>query len=339
MRYKSVVVTRHGGPEVLAIAENDLRQPAAGEVRIRTLAAAVSRPDITVRTGEALYTGTPLGQKIPFVPGYAIVGIVDAIGEGVHEFALGDQVGALTVVGGYSEYVYWKSARLIAVPNRLNPVEVVPLILNYLVAYQTLHRFAAVKADERVLLIGASGGIGTALLQLGQLARLKMYALASRNKHAILARYGAIPMDYHTQDFVEVVHRAEPDGLHAVISGMTRMDYIRRGISVLRRGGRLVSFGEPDSFSTLFQVLRTMLSPNLLLSGKRLKLYGTSTYFLGNQKPYLEDWATLLKLLEEGKIRPVIEKTYPLLEAAQANALLESGQVTGNVVLVAPELL
>jgi NADPH:quinone reductase-like Zn-dependent oxidoreductase len=339
MKYKSVVVTRHGGPEVLVIAENDLRQPAAGEVRIRTLAAAVSRPDITVRTGEALYAGTPLGQKIPFVPGYAIVGRVDAVGEGVREFAVGNQVGALTVIGGYSEYVYWKSTRLISVPNRLNPVEVVPLVLNYLVAYQTLHRSAGIKTGERVLLIGASGGIGTALLQLGQLARLKMYALASRNKHAVLAHYGAIPIDYHSQDFVEVIRRAEPDGLDAVISGMTRMDYIHRGISVLRRGGRLVSFGEPDSFSTLFQVLRTMLSLNLLLSGKRIKLYGTSTYFLGNHKPYLEDWATLLKLLEEGKIRPIIEKTYPLLEAAQANALLESGQVTGNVVLVAPELL
>ncbi len=100
-----------------------------------------------------------------------------------------------------------------------------------------------------------------------------------------------------------------------------------------------MSFGEPDSFSTLFRILGTMLKVNLLPNGKTVKLYGTSTYFIGDKRPYLEDWAALFKLLEEGQIRPVIEKKFPILEAAQANALLESGQVTGNLVLVTPELL
>jgi NADPH:quinone reductase-like Zn-dependent oxidoreductase len=211
--------------------------------------------------------------------------------------------------------------------------------LNYIVAYQTLHRSAKIKSGDKVLIIGASGGIGTALLQLGKLANLKMYAVASRSKQAILVEYGAMPIDYHTQDFVAMVHQAEPDGLHAVINGMTRMDYIRGGLELLRKGGTLVSFGEPDSFSTLFRVLGTMLKVNLLPTGKKVKLYGTSTYFIGDKKPYLEDWARLFKLLEEGQIKPIIDRKFPILEAAQANALLESGQVTGNLVLVTPELL
>ena len=100
MKYKSVIVTRTGPPEVLQVMENALRPPAAGEVRIKVLAASVCRPDITVRTGEALYSGTPLGQKVPFVPGYSVIGVIDALGAGVTEVAVGDRVGALTVVGG-----------------------------------------------------------------------------------------------------------------------------------------------------------------------------------------------------------------------------------------------
>jgi NADPH:quinone reductase-like Zn-dependent oxidoreductase len=340
MKYKSVVATQLGGPEVLQVIENDLRAPSAGEVRIRTLAAAVCGPDISVRTGKALFTGTPLGQKIPFVPGYAIIGVVDAIGEGVNQVAVGERVGALLVIGGYSEYVYWRSDRLIPIPVGPDPAEAVILILNYIVAYQTLHRSAKVKSGDKVLIIGASGGIGTALLQLGKLANLKMYGIASRSKHSILTEYGAMPIDYHTQDFVEVIRQAEPEGLDAVISGMARMDYIHGGLALLRKGGRLVSYGEPEGgLPSLFRLLGKVITVNLLSNGKTLKLYGTSVYNLGKQKPFLEDWATLFKLLEEGKIKPIIEKKFPILEAAQANSLLESGKVTGNVVLVTPELL
>ena len=338
MKYKSVMATQKGSPEVLQIVENNLRPPAAGEVRIKVLAAAISRPDLTARTGEALYSGTPLGQKFPFVPGYAIIGDVDAVGEGVTNVTVGKRVGVLTIVGGYTEILYWRSDRLIPVPSKLNPAEAVTLILNYIVAYQTLHRSAKVKAGEKVLIIGASGGIGTALLQLGQLADLKMYAIASKSKHPTLAEYGATPIDYRTQDFVALIRQAEPNGLDVILDGMMSLDYIRRGLSLLRRGGRLVSFGEPRR-SEFFRVLATAIKNNLLPNGKSFKLYGTSFYFIGDKRPFLEDWATLFKLLAEGKIKPVIATKFPILEAAKANELLESGQVTGNIVLLAPELL
>ncbi len=339
MKYKSVVATKPGGPDVLQVIENDLRLPSAGEVCIKVLAASVCRPDVTVRTGEALYSGTPLGKKTPFVPGYSIIGDVEAVGEGVSGVAVGDRVGVLTVVGGYTEYLYWRSDRLIPVPRALDPAEAVTLVLNYIVAYQSLHRAAKIKAGEKVLIIGASGGIGTALLQLGKLAGLQMYGIASKSKHPILSEYGATPIDYHTQDFVDVIRQAEPEGLDAVLDGMMRLDYIRGSLSLLRRGGRLVSFGEPAGFFDLFRILGTCAAVNLLPNGKSYKLYGTSFYFVGDKRPFLEDWATLFNLLEEGKIKPIIEQKFPILEAAKANELLESGQVIGNVVLLAPELL
>ncbi|MBP1693762.1 MAG: NADPH:quinone reductase [Chloroflexi bacterium] len=339
MKYKSILVAQHGGPEVMQIVENDLRWPAAREVRIKVLAASVSRPDVSVRTGEALYTGTPLAQKLPFTPGYAVIGDVDAVGVDARRAAVGERVGVLTVTGGYTEMLYWRSDRLIPVPVGVDPAEAVTLILNYIVAYQTLHRSAKVKTGEMALIIGASGGIGTALLQLGRLADLKMYAIASKSKHSILTEYGATPIDYHTQDFVDEIQRAEPEGLDVVLDGMMRLDYIRRSLPLMRRGGRMVSFGEPASLPELFHILAIVAGVNLRPNGKSFKLYGTSTYFLGNRKPYLEDWTALFNLLEVGKIKPIIAAKFPILEAAKANELLESGQVTGNIVLLMPELL
>lgn len=332
MSYKSVAVVERGGPEALQVVENHLRPPAAGEVRVKVLATPVCGPDIQARYGQ-----TPVAPKIPFVPGYAIIGTVDAVGEKVSEASIGNRVGALTVSGGYAEYVYLDEQILIPVPETLDPAQAVTLILNYIVAYQTLHRSAKVQAGDKVVIIGASGGVGTALLQLGQLAGLGMYGIASGSKHAVLAEYGATPIDYHTQDFVEVIRQAEPDGLDAVFDGMV-WGYLDRGFSLLRRGGTWVQYGNPLSFSGLLRLLGRLVVLNVLPDGRSLKLYGTTASKFGRGR-YLEDWATLFRLLEERRIEPVIMKRFPILEAAQANALLESGEVIGNVVLVAPELL
>jgi NADPH:quinone reductase-like Zn-dependent oxidoreductase len=339
MKYRSVTVTRRGPPEVLEIIKNDLRAPLTGEVLVKILATPVCGPDISAR-----YSHTPFAPKTPFVPGYAIVGVVDAVGrpkrpsgEGVTNAAVGDRVAALTVSGGYAEYIFLGQEHLIPVPTALDPAEAVTLILNYLVAYQTLHRSAKVKAGDKVLIIGASGGIGTAFLQLGKLAKLTMYGIASKSKHHILTEYGATPIDYHTQDFVEVIRQAEPDGLDAVFDGMGG-DYFARGFSLLRRGGILVGYGNPQSFSRVLRLLGQVILFNLLPNGKSAKYYGTGAYRL-DKRPFMEDWAALFKLLEDGKIRPIIAARFPILEAAKANELLESGQVIGNVVLVAPELL
>ena len=242
----------------------------------------------------------------------------------------------MTIYGGYSEYVYFAADKLIPIPATVNPVEAVPLILNYIVAFQSMHRSAKVAAGEKVLVIGASGGIGTAFLQLGKLAGLKMYALASKSKHNVLTDYGAIPIDYHSQDFVEVIRLVEPDGLDVVFDGIGG-DYIKRVFSVLRRGGVFVGYANPFSLSRTFRFLAQIAIYTLLPNGRRAKYYSTGRSYL-NWRPFLEDWAELFRLLEEGKICPIIMQKFPILEAAQANALLESGQVIGNIVLVAPEI-
>jgi NADPH:quinone reductase-like Zn-dependent oxidoreductase len=190
-------------------------------------------------------------------------------------------------------------------------------------------------AGDKVLIVGASGGLGTAFLQLGKLAELTMYGLASPSKHSVLNEYGATPIDYHTQDFVEIIRRAEPEGLDFVFNGMGD-EYFERGLAMLRRGGVLVTFGGPESFGRFLLLVAKLIFYNVLPNRKSIKGYGTHR---GEIEPFKEDWGKLFTLLEEGRIRSVIAARFPILEAAKANELLESGQVIGNVVLLSPELL
>lgn len=330
MKYRSVIVTKRGGPEFLQIIEKELPPPLSGEAQIRILATPVCQDDVAVRVGNR-----PFLAKVPFVPGYSILGVVEAIGEDVTQAAVGDRVAALTNFGGYAEYITLPEEELVHVPEILHSAEAAVLILNYLVAYQVLHRIAMVKPGDKVLIVGASGGVGTAFLELGKLAELEMYGLASRSKQDILAEYGATPIDYHAQDFVEVIRDAEPEGLDFVFNGMGE-EYFERSLAILKRGGVLVHYGGPQSFSRFLLLMTKFILYNLLPNGKRIKGYGTHR---GEIEPFKEDWGELFTLLEEGKIKPVIAEKFPLLEARKANELLEGGQVTGNIVLLAPELI
>jgi len=330
MKYKSILVTQRGGLDGIQIADNELRPPMDGEARIRVLAAPVCQDDIAIRVGNR-----PFLKKPPYVPGYSFVGIVDSIGEGVTSVKVGDHVAGLTQYNSHAEFIYWNANKLVSVPETLDPAEVVTLILNYLVAYQILNRVVQVKTGDKMLLIGSSGGVGTAFLQLSRLAGLKIYGLASPSKFHILNEYGAIPIDYHTQDFVEVLRQAEPEGIEYVFNGMDE-EYFKPGLAVLRRGGVLVSYGAPQSFVGFLRFLMRYIFYNLLPNGKSIEGYGT--HRLGVDL-FKEDWTALFKLVEDGKIKPVITGRYPILEAIKAYELLESGQVTGNLVLLAPELL
>jgi NADPH:quinone reductase-like Zn-dependent oxidoreductase len=332
MKYKSIIVKKRGGPDVLQVVENELHAPSAGNVRIKVMAVPVCLPDVTARYGQ-----TPFCPRVPFSPGYAVIGTVDAIGRNVTNVAIGDRVGALTAYGGYAEYIYWDPDRLIPVPKTLDAAKAIPLILNYIVAYQIMHRTVKVKAGDKILIIGASGGIGTALLQLGKLANLKMYGIASKNKHSILTEYGARPIDYRTQNFVEEIRQAEPHGLDAIFDGVGG-DYFGPSYRLLRRGGRLVGYGNPLSTWGMLKFLGQVILFNLLPNGKSAVPYSTGLSGM-DWRPFLEDWTKLFKMLEDGLINPVIAARFPILEAGKANALLESGKVVGNIVLLAPELL
>src|SRR5512133_2030856 len=234
MRHKRVVVTRYGGPEVITAIEEDIPTPRAGEMRVKVLAAGVSLPDVLAREG--VHPETP---RVPYTPGWDLVGIVDQIGEGVSGFELGQTVAAMPISGCYAQYVCLPQRKFIPVPAGLNPAEAVSLVLNYVTAYQMMQRSAKVKPGQRVLIHGAAGGVGTALLQLGRLAGLEMYGTCSLRNASAVAELGGIPIDYEHQDFVAEVHQRTAGGVDVVFDSIGG-SHIWRSRKALHSGGIVV---------------------------------------------------------------------------------------------------
>lgn len=333
--YKSVIISEKGPPNVLKLIDNELREPLENEVRIKIICTGVGFTDVIMRYGHYIFA-----PKIPFVPGYEIIGTVDKLGKGVTNLSQGQLVAALTVHGGYAEYIYLPPEELVSVPENLDPKEALSLILNYVTAYQMLNRVAEVKQGQTILITGASGGVGNALLQLGKSAGLKMYGTASKKKHSLVTQLGGIPINYHSDDFTEIIHQEEPDGIDAVFDAIGWRS-ARQGYKLLRRGGTLVSFGQTGSLkngklNTITGLMDFFLPSilNLIPDGKRASFYGITGLYRKNPIPFREDLPRLFELLAAKKLKPVIDSVFPLSEAVRANEILEKGEAQGKLVLL-----
>jgi NADPH2:quinone reductase len=210
-----VVVNHYGGPEELRVVEEECPEPKAGEVRVMVQAAGVSLPDVMMREG--IHPETP---RLPFSPGWDLVGVVDRLGAGVSGLTPGQTVAALPIHGAYAEYVCLPYREWVPVPAGLDPAEAVSLILNYVTAFQMMHRSVKVVAGQRVLIHGASGGVGTALLQLGRLIGLEMYGTSSAKGASAVTDLSGISIDYRNQDFVREVYRLTGEGVDVVFDGI-----------------------------------------------------------------------------------------------------------------------
>ena len=344
---KRVVVDHFGGPEVLKVIEEDAPQPGPGEVRVRVLAAGVSFTDALIRAGT--YLG---GPKPPFTPGYELVGIVEELGPGCSRLAKGDRVGALTVWGADAERVCVPEKYAVEVPEELDPAEVVSLIFPYMTAYQMLHRTARVKRGETVLVHGAAGRVGTAALELGRLAGLRMFGTASARDRAAVERLGAVHIDYRNEDFLARVRELTGgEGVDVVIDGIGGAVALR-SFRALRvgdpvkgdPGGRLIMMGNYKTMShgrkswrgwlewwpaTVIVTLWGTLSPR-----RRAMGYRVQKLRIPHQDWFSEDFKVLLELLREDKIHPVVAERLPLSDARRAHEMLESSAAKGKLVLV-----
>ncbi len=215
MAYNKVVVSRFGGPDVLRIVEEPIPEPRPGQVRVKVLAVGVSYADLLMREGVH-----PEARRPPFTLGWDIVGVVDAVGDGVSGFQAGETVAALPVLGGYAEYICLAHDELVRVPASLDPLDAVALVFNYATAYQMMHRAVHLRPDHRVLIHSAAGGVGSALVQLGRLAGLEMYATVSPSKAKFVSGLVAGCIDYKTQDFVSEIRRLTGDGVDVVFDGI-----------------------------------------------------------------------------------------------------------------------
>ena len=344
MRNTRIVVTHYGGPDALQVVEEDLPEPKEGEVRVRVLAAGVSLPDVMAREG--IHPETP---PVPFTPGWDLVGVADRLGNGVSGVEPGQIVAAMPIHGAYTEFICLPQRELVPVPSGLDPAEAVSLILNYVTAYQMMHRSASVRAGQSVLIHGASGGVGTALLQLGRVAGLEMFGTCSPRGASAVSELGAIPIDYQRQDFVKEIHRLAGEGVDVVFDSIGGT-HIWRSRKALRSGGRVVAYGLTGSLSggrlasgrsggrhrfRAIAIFGLYIAVGWLLPGrKRVVPYSIQT--LKRLKPELfrQDLTTLLDLLKQQKIKPLVAQRLPLAEAGHAHELLGKGGVIGKIVLV-----
>ena len=344
MRHMRVVVTRYGGPDALRVVEEERPEPRRGEVRVRVQAAGVSLPDVMMREG--VHPETP---RVPFTPGWDLVGVVDQLGDRASGLEPGQVVAALPITGAYAEYVCLPRRELVPVPPGLDAAEAVSLVLNYVTAYQMLHRSARVRPGQRALVHGAAGGVGTALLQLGRLAGLTMYGTCSARGTSAASALGGVPIDYQRLDFVTEVRRLTGDGVDVVLDGIGG-SHIWRSRRALRRGGTVVAYGITSSLRggrsvsgrpgrrqrlRPVAVFALYIAAGWLLPGrKRVRPY--SIQWLKRLRPawFRQDLSALFDLLARRRIEPVIARRFPLAEARQAQEALGQGGVTGKIVLV-----
>jgi NADPH:quinone reductase-like Zn-dependent oxidoreductase len=339
MNYQKVVITQFGGPDVLkVVTEQQLPAPRKGEVRIKMLATSACFTDTMVRKG--IYFGVK--QKPPFAPGYDMVGVVDELGEGVTQLRKGQRVADLTVTGAYSEYLCLPADHCIPVPADVDSAEAVSMVLTYVTAYQMLHRVANVKPGARILVHGASGAVGTALLQLGALQGLEMYGTVSETYRDLVFSLGATPIDYRKEDFVARIENLTPKGVDVVFDAIGGSNF-KRSFQCLRKGGILVAYGSYNSAIGRegggMLSYTSLMFRSALTSGKSASIYSIVPLKEKHPDWFRDDLTKLFHLLGGGKIKPLISKKMRLTEAAEAHRLLEARGVKGKIVLLTKNVL
>ena len=357
VRMNRVVVDLYGGPVVLRVVEEDDPRPGPGVVRVRVLAAGVSYTVAMLRAGT--YLGVP---KPPFTPGYELVGVVEELGLGCSRLHAGDRIGALTVWGADAERVCLPEENAVEVPEDLDPAEVLSLVFIYMTAYQLLHRTAKVERGETVLVHGAAGRVGTAVLELGAASGVRLYGTCSARDVAGVEARGAVAIDYRNEDFLARVRELPGKGVDVVLDGLGGLLSLR-SFRALRPGGRLVVYGPSSAISnghrswrgwsewyaaTATVALWGLLSPRRRVSAYRIQKLreGHQVIPRGVRRPlpvgggprdpdwFREDFRALLELLRRGEIHPVVAERMPLTDARRAHELLESAAAKGKLVLV-----
>jgi NADPH:quinone reductase-like Zn-dependent oxidoreductase len=339
MAWQSIRIARFGGPEVLELAEDQaIPVPGSGEVRIKVLAAGTGFTDAFIRRGRYPDFKGPL----PFTPGYDLVGVVEATGPGVPASLSGQLVADLCVVGGYAQYAIRPARFLVPVPGDLDPAEAVCIPLAYLTAYQMLTRYRRLSRGATILVIGASGTVGTALLDLARHFGLKAIGTCSAANIAAVERFGATAIDYRASDFVEAVRSLIPAGVDMVFDAIGGAHFAR-SFACLAPGGLLVGYGAQTMAvgdSTVLSAGLGMVRLKLwnamsgLFGGRGAVFYSITSRRSTHPDDFKTDMAALFDLLRDRAIHPVVVERLPLTAARDVHTRIDAGGLGGKIVLL-----
>jgi NADPH:quinone reductase-like Zn-dependent oxidoreductase len=340
MSWQHIRITHFGGPEVLELAEQPtIPEPGVGEVRIKILAAGTGFTDSFIRRGRYPDFKGPL----PFTPGYELVGVVDKNGTGVDAVREGELVADLCVVGGYAQYAIRPARFLVPVPDGVDPAEAVCIPLAYLTAFQMLTRYRQLPRGATILVIGASGTVGTALLDLARHLGLKAIGTSSAANLATVERFGAAAIDYRVGDFVVSVRGLTGGaGVEAAFDAIGGAHF-GRSFACLAPGGLLVGYGSQTMAvgreglaSAALGLARLKLwgALSLLFGGRRALFYSITTRRSTHPEEFKADMATLFELLRNGAIHPVVIDRLPLAAAREVHVRIDAGGQGGKIVLL-----
>jgi NADPH:quinone reductase len=315
-----------GGPEVLQPVERPVPHPGKGEVLIRVAAAGINRPDVLQRRG--LYP-PPAGASS--IPGLEVAGEVVAIGAGVDSALMGQKLCALVTGGGYAEYCAAPLGQCLTIPPSLTMVEAAAMPETLFTVWTNLFERAYAVEGDTVLVHGGTSGIGTMAITLGKLFGLTVIVTCGTDEKCAAAQdIGAdYAINYATKDFVEEVKAiTDGKGVNAVLD-MVGGDYLPRNIACLAEDGRNVTIAVQRGITAEINIAAIMMK-RLTLTGSTLRARPVSFKALVADEIERHVWP----FVEEGKLKPVIDKTYPLNEAAAAHARMEAGDHIGKIVLV-----
>lgn len=324
-RMTAIAIEEPGGPEVLVPVEIDRPKPGHGEILIRVAAAGVNRPDVIQRLG--FYPAPP---GAPETPGLEVAGEVAAIGPGVTAWKPGDRVCALVGGGGYAEYCLAHESHALPVPSGLGLTEAAALPETFFTVWTNVFERGALKAGETFLVHGGTSGIGTTAIQLASLTGARVFATAgSPEKCDACLKLGAeAAIDYKTQDFVEETKSLTKGRGVDVILDMVGGDYIPRNIKTAAQDGRIVSIAFLNGSTAEVNFMPVMLK-RLTLTGSTLRARGIEEKAAIAAALGEKVWP----LLEAGRVKPVIDATFPLRDTAKAHERMESSAHIGKLVL------
>ena len=315
-----------GDPDVLELAQGDTPKPGPGQVLIKVEAIGVNRPDVIQRMG--FYPPPPGASPIP---GLEVAGEVVATGDNVKSPKSGDKVCALMTGGGYAEYAIAESAICLPIPKGLSMIEAAALPETFFTVWSNLFDRAKLKSNENFLVHGGSSGIGTVAIQLAKAFGSTVYTTAGNDeKCETCLNLGAdVAVNYKTQDFVAECKTASNDHGMDVILDMVAGDYVMKNIEVAAPDGRIVIIAVLGGVKAEVDFSKIMRK-RLVITGSTLR--NRSVEFKADIAGKLKEH--VWPLLESGKVKPVIYKSLPLTEAAEAHRLMESSRHIGKIMLV-----
>ena len=326
-----LMLGKFGGPDGFAVVERPVPESGAGEVLVKVLAASVQFTDVILRKGQY----PDLKEKPPLILGYDLVGEVVKIGPGVASLSVGQRVADLTMTGSYAQYRTLKADRVAIVDPALDPAEATTLVLSWMTAYQLLHRDAIVQKGQKLLVVGAAGAVGQALLVLGRLAGCEVWG-AARARHAHVVRaLGANYVDSGGADLAKLL----PEGFDAVFDGIGEQGFSRTWRAVGPRG-HLSAFGfsagvqSNVSLALIGFWFAKLWWWNKFSGGRSTSFYSITS--LREQHPgwFVADIGELLAMAKRGEIKPRVAERIALDAVADAHARIERGGLEGKIVLL-----